>query len=268
MQRKVALALINSQSFRKFLVKISYDMVDNVLIPIIDYASKQGIILDFLDLFQRFTFDSTCKIVNRWLGFGIELKMKKAQVTADNELFECIRRKKEESTEGIMMKESEGRDTISSALTWLFLLLSRNPQEVSKIREKLESIIPAESVRKSCLFDIHDLNKLVYFHGALCEALRLYPSVAFQHKSSVVADVLPSGRHVSLTTKILFFMYAMGRMKSIWGEDCLEFKPVRWISENGRIKHEPSYKFLPFNAGPRTCLGKEVFVQTNEICGC
>ncbi|KAJ4715550.1 Cytochrome P450 [Melia azedarach] len=100
-----------------------------------------------------------------------------------------------------------------------------NPQVVSKIREELESIIPAESIRKSCLFDIHDLNKLVYLHGALCEALRLYPSVAFQHKSSVVADVLPSGRHVSPKTKILFFMYAVGRMNSIWGEDCLEFKP-------------------------------------------
>ncbi|KAJ4715541.1 Cytochrome P450 [Melia azedarach] len=315
MQRKVAVALINHQSFRKFLVKTSYDM--------------------------RFTFDSTCKTVTgfypgclsiefpevpffkamedieevllyrhlvpqsvwklqRWLGFGLELKMKKAQITVDNELFEYIRRKKEESREGIMMKESEGvdlltsymnenntmglksddkflrdtlftfisagRDTISSALTWFFLLLSRNPQVESKIREELESITPAENIRKRWLFDLHDLNNLVYLHGALCEALRLYPPVAFQHKSAVAADVLPSGHRVAPKTKILFLLYAMGRMKSIWGEDCLEFKPERWISENGRMKHEPSYKFLAFNAGPRTCLGKEVsFIQMKAV---
>ncbi|XVF61774.1 hypothetical protein PTKIN_Ptkin08bG0157500 [Pterospermum kingtungense] len=58
----------------------------------------------------------------------------------------------------------------------------------------------------------------------------------------------------------------MGRMKSIWGEDCLEFKPERWINERGGIKQEPSYKFLAFNAGPRTSLGKEVaFVKMKAV---
>ncbi|KAJ0097938.1 hypothetical protein Patl1_27753 [Pistacia atlantica] len=61
-------------------------------------------------------------------------------------------------------------------------------------------------------------------------------------------------------------MYAMGRMESIWGEDCLEFKPERWITEKGGIKHEPSYKFFVFNSGPRTCLGKEVaFTQMKAV---
>ncbi|KAJ0098003.1 hypothetical protein Patl1_27587 [Pistacia atlantica] len=97
-------------------------------------------------------------------------------------------------------------------------------------------IIPADKMAaKWWKFDSKELNKLVYLHGALCEALRLYPPVPFQHKS-------------------------------IWGDDCLEFKPQRWISEKGRIKHEPSYKFLAFNAGPRTCLGKEVaFTQMKAV---
>ncbi|KAG2238682.1 hypothetical protein Bca52824_092076 [Brassica carinata] len=47
-------------------------------------------------------------------------------------------------------------------------------------------------------------------------------------------------------------------MKTVWGEDASEFKPERWVSESGKSVHEPSYKFLSFNAGPRTCLGKEV----------
>lgn len=64
----------------------------------------------------------------------------------------------------------------------------------------------------------------------------------------------------------MFLLYAMGRMESIWGDDCLEFKPERWISERGTIKHEPSYKFLAFNAGPRTCIGKEVaFMQVKAV---
>lgn len=64
----------------------------------------------------------------------------------------------------------------------------------------------------------------------------------------------------------MFSLYAMGRMESIWGDDCLEFKPERWISERGTIKHEPSSKFLAFNAGPRTCIGREVaFTQVKAV---
>ncbi|RAL41095.1 hypothetical protein DM860_008793 [Cuscuta australis] len=55
-------------------------------------------------------------------------------------------------------------------------------------------------------------------------------------------------------------------METIWGKDCLEFKPERWISGRGSVKHEPSYKFPAFNAGPRTCLGKDMaFVQMKMV---
>ncbi|MCH97726.1 cytochrome P450 86B1-like [Trifolium medium] len=58
----------------------------------------------------------------------------------------------------------------------------------------------------------------------------------------------------------------MGRLKRIWGKDSLEFKPERWISDRGQIKHEPSYKFIAFNAGPRSCLGKDIsFVQMKMV---
>ncbi|MED6152510.1 hypothetical protein PIB30_092793, partial [Stylosanthes scabra] len=58
----------------------------------------------------------------------------------------------------------------------------------------------------------------------------------------------------------------MGRMKQTWGEDCLEFKPERWISEKGCNIHIPSYKFIAFHAGPRSCLGKNIsFIQMKMV---
>jgi cytochrome P450 len=38
----------------------------------------------------------------------------------------------------------------------------------------------------------------------------------------------------------------------------LEFRPERWVSKSGRFRHEPSYKFLSFNSGPRSCIGKDL----------
>nr|XP_015879106.3 alkane hydroxylase MAH1-like [Ziziphus jujuba var. spinosa] len=46
-------------------------------------------------------------------------------------------------------------------------------------------------------------------------------------------------------------------VKETWGEDCLEFKPERWISCDGKeIVNVPAYKFTAYNAGPQSCLSK------------
>ena len=163
-----------------------------------------------------------------------------------------------------------GRDALSVTLSWLFFVLSKNPTIVAKIREELKGIPTIsqneqEQQQKPWVFTIEELNNLVYLHGALCETLRLYPPIAFEHKSPVEAETLPSGHHVRPGMRILFSLYALGRMRSVWGEDCEEFKPERWISDKGTIKREPSYKFFSFNAGPRTCLGKGVAFSQLKI---
>jgi cytochrome P450 len=113
---------------------------------------------------------------------------------------------------------------------------------------------------------VQELDKLVYLHGAICEALRLYPPLAFQHKCAINDDILPSGHYVSPNTKLIYSLYAMGRMEQIWGQDCFEFKLERWISDKGQIIHVPSYKFIAFNAGPRSCLGKDIsFIQMKMV---
>ncbi|KAM3393586.1 hypothetical protein ACQJBY_014359 [Aegilops geniculata] len=99
---------------------------------------------------------------------------------------------------------------------------------------------------------------MVYLHAALCECLRLYPPVPFQHKVAAASDVLPSGHQMKAGNKILVYIYSMGRMDGVWAKDCMEFRPERWIGDDGKLRYEPSYKFIAFNAGPRTCLGKEM----------
>ncbi|PWA85584.1 cytochrome P450 [Artemisia annua] len=151
-----------------------------------------------------------------------------------------------------------GRDTTSSALTFFFYLLAKNPVAESKIREEIHVQSGIKEGEKWKPFGTKELEKLAYLHGALCEALRLYPPVPINHKVPVEADTLPSGHRVNPGTKVFLHSYAMGRMETIWGQDCLEFKPERWLSKQGGLKHIPSYKFTAFHAGPRTCLGKKM----------
>ncbi|KAL0733145.1 hypothetical protein Bca4012_009355 [Brassica carinata] len=90
------------------------------------------------------------------------------------------------------------------------------------------------------------------------EGTMLYPPVPFERKSPVKADVLPSGHKVDVKSNIIIFLYALGRMKAVWGEDASEFKPERWVSNTGSLRHEPTFKFLVYNTGPRSCLGKQL----------
>jgi cytochrome P450 len=52
--------------------------------------------------------------------------------------------------------------------------------------------------------------------------------------------------------------YTMHRRKDIYGPDADEFKPERW--ENLR----PGWEYLPFNGGPRICLGQQ-YAKTEAL---
>ena len=69
-------------------------------------------------------------------------------------------------------------------------------------------------------------------------------------------DVFPDGTVLKKGTKVIYAIYAMGRMETIWGKDCREYKPERWLRD-GRYMSESAYKFTAFNGGPRLCLGKD-----------
>ncbi|KAK7316473.1 hypothetical protein VNO77_35531 [Canavalia gladiata] len=250
-------------------------------------------------IFYRYLMPKSVWKLKKWLQIGEEKKMKKACETFDEFLYACIASKREELRKHndnqmvdadqvdlltALMREEKGkahddkflrdavfnlfvagRDTITSALTWFFWLVATNPLVEAKILEEIKHNFGAKE-HKVGVSSVEALKKMVYLHGAICEALRLFPPIPFESKQAIEADMLPSGHSVNPNTMILFSSYAMGRLEEIWGEDCLEFKPERWISERGGIVYVPSYKFIAFNAGPRTCLGKDLsFIQLKMV---
>ncbi|KAL5759143.1 hypothetical protein ACOSQ2_017981 [Xanthoceras sorbifolium] len=158
-----------------------------------------------------------------------------------------------------------GRDTSSVALSWFFWLLDNNPRVEDKILEEICRIVGErgeddQNVIKTrydqLVFKAEEIKKMNYLQAALSEALRLYPSVPVDHKEVVEDDIFPDGTVINKGTKVIYAIYAMGRMEAIWGKDCREFKPERWMRD-GRFMSESAYKFTAFNGGPRLCLGKD-----------
>ncbi|KAK7258083.1 hypothetical protein RIF29_32516 [Crotalaria pallida] len=157
-----------------------------------------------------------------------------------------------------------GRDTSSVALSWFFWLLHQNPEVEERILEEICRVVSQsrkdlkkEEFGNSLTFRPEEIKKMDYLHAALSEALRLYPSVPVDHKEVVEDDSFPDGTVLKKGTKVIYAIYAMGRMEAIWGKDCKEFKPDRWLRDNGQFMSESAYKFTAFNGGPRLCLGKD-----------
>ncbi|XVF66997.1 hypothetical protein PTKIN_Ptkin10aG0084900 [Pterospermum kingtungense] len=155
-----------------------------------------------------------------------------------------------------------GRDTSSVALSWFFWLLEKNPTVEEKILAEICKIISEREETKKgqvtspLIFRAEEIKKMDYLQAALSEALRLYPSVPVDHKEVVEDDVFPDGTVLKKGTKVIYAIYAMARIEAIWGKDCREYKPERWLRD-GRYMSESAYKFTAFNGGPRLCLGKD-----------
>ncbi|KAF9682049.1 hypothetical protein SADUNF_Sadunf05G0067900 [Salix dunnii] len=182
--------------------------------------------------------------------------------TIGNEIFEQLDHKViKDSTFGLIFAIE---DTTSSSLSRFFWLLTKNPKVEAKIRQELEKVRPLTEAKSSSFFSDVEVGKMVYLQAALLETLRLFPPASMVSKTAAKPDTLPSGHHVSQNTMVIISAYAMGRMSMIWGPDCLEFKPERWIMEDGRIRHEPPHKFSAFGAGPRICPGKDVGLKVLE----
>ncbi|CAI0544384.1 unnamed protein product [Linum tenue] len=104
------------------------------------------------------------------------------------------------------------------------------------------------------------MTEMHYLTSAVYETLRLFPPVQFDSKFALNDDVLPDGTIVRKGDRVTYHPYAMGRMESIWGPDRLEFRPERWLNDDGLFVPRSPYEYPVFQGGSRVCLGKEMAI--------
>jgi len=59
-------------------------------------------------------------------------------------------------------------------------------------------------------------------------------------------DTLPDGYAVRKGDMVNYQPYAMGRMDFLWGADAEEFRPERWLDDDGVFVQESPFKFTAF----------------------
>ncbi|KAL4907930.1 hypothetical protein BDW74DRAFT_113814 [Aspergillus multicolor] len=146
-----------------------------------------------------------------------------------------------------------GRDTTASLLGNLFFMLAKNPAIWEKLRGEvafLEGRPPT----------YEELRSLKYVQSCVNESLRLHPVVPRNQREALVDTALPLGGgkdglspvFVPKGTMVCYNVYAMHRRADFYGPDAEEFRPERWMY--GEL--QPRWGYLPFNGGPRICIGQ------------
>ncbi|KAH6603956.1 cytochrome p450 52a12 [Trichoderma cornu-damae] len=152
-----------------------------------------------------------------------------------------------------------GRDTTASTLGWFFYTMA-DPRYASVFRRLRATILEefgTYSNPKEITFE--KMKSCQYLQWSLNECLRLYPAVPMNVRTAQVDTTLPTGGGVDGQSPIYirkgqdvsYAVYIMHRRKDIWGPDAEIFKPERWETRR------PGWDYLPFNGGPRICIGQQ-----------
>ncbi|KAG1800354.1 cytochrome P450 [Suillus plorans] len=154
-----------------------------------------------------------------------------------------------------------GRDTTASTLTSAIYLLAMHPEILSRLREEIISKVGP--IRMPTYGDIKEMK---YIQAVLNETMRLFPALLelrpFREAVHDTTWTSPEPGKKPLFVPggvmVIYSVFLMHRRTDLWGPDALEFDPDRWLDERmQKYQLANPFIFVPFNAGPRICLGKK-----------
>lgn len=147
-----------------------------------------------------------------------------------------------------------GRDTTGALLSWTFACLVRHPDIYARLRSEVLEMYPDDEPITFAKLKSHR-----YMQAVLNETLRLYPPVPINGRTANKDTIMSVGGGsdgtkplaVKKGNPVSYSTYVIHRRKDLWGEDAANFNPDRWDSR------KISWDFIPFNAGPRICIGRK-----------
>ncbi|EJF56346.1 cytochrome P450 monooxygenase pc-3 [Dichomitus squalens LYAD-421 SS1] len=152
-----------------------------------------------------------------------------------------------------------GRDTTACTLTFAVFALAEHADVLRRLREEVLDVVGPS--RRPTYDDIREMK---YMRAFINEVLRLYPPVPLNSRCSIQGmtwknptDGQPDW-YIPPRVRCLYSVLLMHRRKDLWGPDALSFDPDRFIDDRVQKYLVPNpFIFLPFNAGPRICLGQQ-----------
>lgn len=224
-------------------------------------------------------FKRCCKYIHKWVDELVERSLAKRPIIEKDEsiISEADHPKEKylllyelasQTSDKIRLRTEllnillAGRDTTACLLSDVWWSISKDPKIWDRLQEEVRSL-EAPLGEERPIFE--ELKSMKYLRAVLNESLRLHPVVPANSRQAIVDTTLPSGGgkdgksplFVPKGTIVNYAVHAMHHRKELFGEDADEFRPERWLDEEGKKGLRVGWEYLPFNGGPRICIGQQ-----------
>ena len=148
-----------------------------------------------------------------------------------------------------------GHETVSTALTWTWYLITKHPEVERHLHAELNTVLGGQ------IPTVDHLAKLPYTRMVLEETLRLYPPAWVFGRKSVADDEI-GGYFIPANSMIVLSPYITHRHPAFWDKPEV-FEPERFTPE--RSAGRPHYAYFPFGGGPRVCIGNNFALMEMQL---
>jgi cytochrome P450 len=146
-----------------------------------------------------------------------------------------------------------GHETTANSIAWSLFLSSQSAEWRERIRTEADRELNG---------DIDGLSeRLVETRAVINEALRLYPPISAISRAALGPDEL-AGHPIKRGTVVVIAPYVLHRHRALWTRPN-HFDPGRFLDDT-REKID-RFAYLPFGAGPRSCIGAVFALQEASI---
>jgi cytochrome P450 len=235
------------------------------------HMSNRVLFQEFYWLYHPSDFTESNRIVHSWaehyvnraLSFSDD-ELQKASKDGYIFLYELAKQTRDPKVlrDQLLNIMVAGRDTTAGLLSFTFFELARNPEVFKRLQQEIWDTFGKGDEARISGITFESLKKCEYLKAVINETLRLYPSVPQNFRCATKNTTLPrgggpKGMDPILVTKgelVMYMISSTHRNKEYYGKDVDVFRPERWFEPETR---KLGWAFLPFNGGPRICLGQQ-----------
>jgi cytochrome P450 len=157
-----------------------------------------------------------------------------------------------------------GSETTGNLMTWIFHILMTHDDVLAACQEEVDRVLP------NGIEPTNDhLADLVICEAIINETLRLYPPAPMFTRQCIHEHVIGTDRQLRIPAGITVMInsFILHRRSDLWPRPD-EFDYTRWIRDpktglKPKLPH--AYAYLPFAAGPRSCIGQNFALLEAKI---
>uniref|UniRef100_A0A8C0TRN0 Steroid 17-alpha-hydroxylase/17,20 lyase n=2 Tax=Canis lupus familiaris TaxID=9615 RepID=A0A8C0TRN0_CANLF len=143
-----------------------------------------------------------------------------------------------------------GVETTTSVVKWTVAFLLHNPQLQKKIQEEID-----QNVGFGRIPTMSDRSKLILLEATIREVLRIRPAAPMLIPHKAIVDSSIGEFAVDKGTSVIINLWALHHNEKEWYRPD-QFMPERFLDATKSQLISPSLSYLPFGAGPRSCVGE------------